>query len=347
MKTVNVGLIGCGYWGPNLLKSLMRIDGCRVAAVADIRAGRLGFVQERYPMVRTMTDYGELLKDMRIDAVVLATPPESHALIGGEILRSGKHLFVEKPLAASSAEGAALAEAASKRRLVLMVGHLFVHHPAVTEMKKWLDAGRIGALCYVNSTRLNMMPPETRLNVVWDLACHDVAMILHLTGAEPLEVSASGRDYVKEGRVDAAFINMAFPGKVFANIHAGWLMPGRVRKTYVMGTKGAIVFDDTLVAEKVVVYGEGVDTRLGSKDTGSASLAYGSGPVLRPEIDPREPLLAECEHFIGCVRTGERPLTDAASGVSTIRVMEAACESIGMNSSPVRLCRENGGRRSA
>lgn len=347
MKTVNVGLIGCGYWGPNLLKSLLRTDGCRVAAVSDIRDGRLGFVRERYPMVRTTRNYGEILEDKGIDAVALATPPESHAEIGGEILRSGKHLFVEKPLTATSAEGAALIEAASKRRLVLMVGHLFVYHPAVTEIKKWVDDGRIGELCYVNSSRLNMRPPETRLNVVWDLACHDVAMILHLIGDEPLEVSALGRDYMKEGRVDAAFINMAFPGKVFANIHAGWLMPGKVRKTYIMGRKGVIVFDDTLAAEKVTVYNEGVDTRLGSKDTDSGALTYGSGVVIRPVIDGKEPLLAECEHFIACVRGGNVPLTDGRSGVSTVKVLEAACESINMNARPVRLCRENDDRRMA
>lgn len=347
MKTVNVGLIGCGYWGPNLLKSLLRTDGCRVAAVADLRDGRLAFVRERYPMVRTTRNYGEILEDKDIDAVALATPPESHAEIGGKILRSGKHLFVEKPLAATSAEGAALAEAASKRRLVLMVGHLFVYHPAVTEIKKWVDDGRIGELCYINSSRQNMRPPETSLNVVWDLACHDVAMILHLIGDEPLEVSALGRDYMKEGRVDAAFINMAFPGKVFANIHAGWLMPGKVRKTYIMGKNGVIVFDDTLAAEKVTVYNEGVDTRLGSKDSDSGALTYGSGVVLRPSIDAKEPLLAECEHFIECVKGGVIPLTNGRSGVSTVKVLEAACESIKMNARPVRFCRENDDRRLA
>lgn len=228
-----------------------------------------------------------------------------------------------------------------------MVGHLFVYHPAVTEIKKLVDDGRIGGLCYINSSRQNIRPPETRLNVVWDLACHDVAMILHLIGAEPLEVSALGRDYMKEGRVDAAFINMAFPGKVFANIHVGWLMPGKVRKTYIMGKNGVIVFNDTLAAEKVTVYGEGVDTRLGSKDTDSGVLTYGSGAVFRPAIDGKKPLLAECEHFIECVRDGKTPLTGGESGLSTVRVLEAACESISMNARPVRLCRENDERRLA
>ncbi|MCR4286948.1 MAG: Gfo/Idh/MocA family oxidoreductase, partial [Deltaproteobacteria bacterium] len=347
MKTVNVALIGCGYWGPNLLKSLLRTDGCRVVAVADIRDGRLGFVRERYPMVRTTRNYGEILEDKGIDAVALATPPESHAEIGGEILRSGKHLFVEKPLAANSADGLALTEAASKRRLVLMVGHIFVYHPAVTEIKKWVDDGRIGELCYINSSRLGMRPPGTTVNVVWDLACHDVAMLLHLIGDEPLEVSALGRDHMKEGRVDAAFINMAFPGKVFANIHVGWLMPGKVRKTYIMGKKGAIVFDDTLVSEKVAVYGEGIDSRLNSRDTDSGAITYGSGSVFRPALDSKEPLLAECEHFIECVKGGISPLTGGENGLSTVKVLEAACESINMNARPVRLCRENADRRLA
>ena len=338
MHDVTVGVIGCGYWGPNVLRSFAATPGCRVARAADRRPGRLKFIAERFPSVELSADHSDILLDPAVDAVCIVTPVSTHHDLALAALNAGKHVFVEKPLAAQPAQAEEIATLAKRKGLVLGVGHLFEYHPAVTAMRAAIAGGAIGELVYVDATRINLGPPASEVNVLWDLAPHDISIVLSLLGGElPSTVTAFANSYARESRlIDVAYLHMAFSNGRMGHIHVSWLSPHKTRRLWAMGTRGSIVYDDT-AADKVRVFDQGFDSRVGARDEDTHELLYRPASVEVPVLSNDEPLQLECDDFIGAVRGGGVPRADAASGVRVVRVLAAAEASLARGSSAVAL----------
>ena len=320
MTTVRVGVAGLGYWGPNLARNLASLPGCELAWLCDGDEAALAKVAAHHPGVRTTTALGELLADAALDAVVLATPVPTHASLAIDVLAAGKHCFVEKPLAQSVADAERVVAAAQASGRVLMVGHLLQFHPGVAKLKEIADSGELGDIHYIYSNRLNLGQLRADENALWSLGAHDVSVVLHLIGGEePYEVQARGESYMRDGIEDVVFGYLRFRSGLAAHLHLSWLDPHKERRFTVVGSRRMATFDDMDMERKVSVYDKGFDQSAGS---------YGeyitrSGDIYSPRIGNREPLGLECEHFIECVRNGAVPLTDGASGLRVVRVLEA------------------------
>ncbi len=326
---INLAVLGVGYWGPNLLRNFSQIDGVRVAAVCDADASRLAYIHQKYPEPRLIEDYREVLANPGIQAVAIALPAKLHYKIAMEALRAGKHVFVEKPLALTSEECLQLIRVAEEEDKILMVGHTFEYNAAVNVLKDEIRKGTLGRIYYVNSQRLNLGKIRQDVNVMWNLAPHDVSIILYILQQEPLAVSARGISYIQDGIEDVVFIDLVFQDDVRAHIHVSWLDPVKVRRMTVVGSKKMAVYDD--VAEvKLMIYDKGIDVS-------SSGISYRKGNVLIPKIDLREPLNAECSHFIHCITNHQRPRTDGYDGLRVTRVLEAAQRSLENNGEEVAL----------
>ena len=318
--TVTVGIVGLGYWGPNLARNFDAIAGCDVRWLCDADADALGRLSTRVPAARTTPSLDDLLADDGLDAVVLATPVPTHAELAERVLRSGRHCFVEKPLGVSVAEATRAVQASEETGRVLMVGHLLEYHPGVAKLKEIADSGELGDLHYVYSHRLNLGKLRADENALWSLGAHDVSVLLHLLGEEPSEVEARGESYMRPPVEDVVFVFLRFPSGRSAHLHLSWLDPHKARRFTVVGARRMATFDDMDLERKVTVYDKGFD---------QDSHSYGeyitrSGDIYSPRIDNREPLRLECEHFVECVRTGATPRSDGASGLRVVRVLEAA-----------------------
>ncbi len=327
-KVVRVACVGLGYWGPNVLRCFAQQAGCEVAACCDLEEARLAAVGRAYPQVGLTRDYDEVLGRPDVDAVVLTTPAATHHRLAQAALEAGKDVFVEKPLATLLDEGESLVKSAERRRQILFVGHLLVYHPAVAYLRRCLDRGDLGEILYMYASRVNLGQVRLEENALWSLAPHDISMILHLLGEDPVEVLATGQSYVQDGVEDVVFVALRFPGRTLAHIHVSWLDPHKVRKLTVVGSRRMAVFDDMEAAEKIRLYDKGVDSAgpngLGPRDF----LAVRSGDIHIPKISPEEPLTIECRHFLECVRTRQQPVTDGRSGLRVLRVLEAAQASL-------------------
>ncbi|MBI4517225.1 MAG: Gfo/Idh/MocA family oxidoreductase [Deltaproteobacteria bacterium] len=336
MQEVVVGVIGCGYWGPNVLRSFAAVPGCRVKRAADRRPGRLRFVAERFPEVVLSDDHEAILRDPEIDAVCVVTPVSTHHQLALAALAAGKHVLVEKPLAAQPAQALDLVEQAERRGLLLGVGHLFEYHPAISALRTAIAQGAIGELAYLDGARINPGPPASEVNVLWDLAPHDVSIQLLLAGAEPETVTAFGSRCTRGDLLDAAFVHLAFAGGCRGQIHVSWLSPHKTRRLWVMGTQGSILYDD-LAPEKVRVFDQGFDSRVGAGDDDTRALFYRPAKVTVPVLAADEPLRLECEEFVRALRTGTPPRADGASGLRVVRVLAAAELSLARGSVAVPL----------
>ena len=337
VERLTVGVLGAGYWGPNLIRTFDSLPECELAYVCDQRPGRLQYIGERFPHV-TLTDrYDDLLRDPSLDAVAVVTPVSTHRRLAEAALRAGKHVFVEKPLAATSADAAALVEAAAAAGRVLATGHIFVYHPAVSRIREMVQAGELGRLCYADSGRVNLGPPASEVDVIWDLAVHDVSILLSLVGQEPTEVQVEGRRYLHPTLTDLAFITLRFADGFVAQHHVSWLSPVRVRRFSLTGTEGSATFDDARTEGKLQVSDRGEDTRIGAKDTDAKELFYRPGEIRTPELPDSPPLTVEASHFLECIRTGRAPMADGRAGLAVVRVLEAAAQSVAQGGQPVRL----------
>jgi len=325
---LTLGIVGAGYWGPNVLRAFNRLPNCRVKTVADLKPGRREFIKKNFPEIATVGGHADIIKDREIEAVVIVTPPHTHYQYAAEALRAGKHVFVEKPLATSSKDAAELIDIAAKSGCYLFAGHLYVYHPAIRAVKAVLDSGRCGEVYYVESARVNLRPPACRENVVWDLAPHDFSILFYLLGRPPTSVQAFGRDFAGKGMLDVALIKLAFGESVFGSVHVSWLSPNRTRLVTLYCAKGVIYYDEGEPEKKVKVFGEGVDTRIGASDEEASALSYGSGEAWAPPIESYEPLARECEHFVECIENGTAPLTDGRSAFEVVRAIEIAVESV-------------------
>jgi predicted dehydrogenase len=335
-ERTNIALIGCGYWGPNLARNFNQLKTARLAALCDADLARARELAVFYAQAQAVANADDVLADAAIDGVAIATPARTHFALAKKALLAGKHVLVEKPLAMSSAEAAELAALAAERGRTLMVGHTFEYNPAVWKMKELLAAGDAGQVYYIYATRVNLGRVQSDINALWSIAPHDVSIILHLLETMPLEVSARGASYLHSGVEDVVFVTMTFPGGLLAHVHASWLDPGKVRRMTIVGSERMIVYDDVDNEGKIKVYDKGV-YRKGDPNYGEYQLRVHSGDIHIPKIDMTEPLANECAHFVECIRTGQPPLTDGASGLRTVRVLEAAQQSLERNGQTVRL----------
>ncbi|MBI1922651.1 Gfo/Idh/MocA family oxidoreductase [Candidatus Poribacteria bacterium] len=330
---ITIAVIGCGYWGPNLIRNFNELSNCKVLKVCDQKQGRLKFIGTRYPHIELCSEHRDVFNDPCIDAVCLVTPVPTHYALAKEALLAGKNVFVEKPLAYSTDQAKELIDLAERCGKVLMVGHVFEYHPAITKISAIMKNGECGDMRYIDSCRINLGPPTVQVSVIWDLAPHDLSIIFYLTGMEPTAVSAVGKSYLRKGLEDVSYITVQFDNGVLGHVHVSWLSPCKLRTTYIIASQKVIVFNDTLSVEKVKIYNEGIDTRIDADDFGEFQLTYRSGDIHSPNLDNREPLHIECEHFIECIEKGIKPRSDGLSGLRVVKTLEAAQRSMRNNSS--------------
>ena len=323
---VKVGVIGCGYWGPQLIRNLHDMPNVELFAVADTKPERLEFVRRHYPTVKVFSSHTELLNS-DVEAVVISTPIHTHHRLSMDALAAGKHILVEKPLAASVAEAVEVINAARARHRVAMVGHTFLYNPAVQELRRLVGDGELGRIYYVDAARLNLGLFQRRANVIWDLAPHDISILTYVLGTNPIAVSARGSKCVQDDVHDVAYIELLFETGVSAQVHVSWLDPAKVRRITIVGDQKMAVYNDVSLAEKIRIYDTGVGTPI-TNNFGEFQMSYRHGQVTIPYITWQEPLRLECEHFVECVRTGADPRTDAMQGLAVVSVLEAASRSL-------------------
>src|SRR5213593_4298183 len=322
--TLRVGVIGAGYWGPNIVRNLSEAPGAEPVAVADLSEERLERLRKRFPAVRMTRDHHELLDDSKIDAICIATPVGTHRTIAEEAFAAGKHVFVEKPLAGTVADAEAIVRAAERAGKTLMVGHTFVYNPAVVVVKEILASDGVGKIQYIDSQRVNLGLHQFDINVLWDLGPHDVSITLYWLDEEPSWIQCMGACYVQPNIEDVAFLTMGFPSGAVAHAHLSWLAPSKLRSMVVIGSHRMAVYDDVQSIEKVKIYDHGV-SELSSEEL---RRSYRSGDIRSPHIAGTEALQMEMRHFIECVNTGARPRSDGEAALRVVRVLDAGMRSL-------------------
>jgi len=329
---VRVAGVGCGYWGPNVIRNLDAVPGFELCCVCDVDPKRLKPVAARYPAARSTTNIEDIFGDPTVDAVYLSTPVSTHYSLVKRALDSGKHVLVEKPLATTVAEAEDLARLAAAQRRTLMVGHTFVFSPPVRKIKELIDQGLIGPIYYVETTRVNLGLFQKDVSVLWDLGPHDVSILNYWLGEVPVQVSARGRSFHDEALEDVAFLTLEYPSGILAQVQLSWLAPSKLRRTSIVGRQRMVVYDDLEPVEKIKVYDRGIDRQPAS--FGEFQLTYRSGDILSPHLDTTEPLYIECAHFLECIQTGREPDTSPRTGVDVVRVLQAAERSLRLDGAP-------------
>jgi predicted dehydrogenase len=329
------GLVGLGYWGPNLLRVLADMPEVEVKWICDLDRQRLERFGRRYPGSTKTTEVDLALDDPEVDALVIATPVFTHFDLASKALRAGKHTFVEKPLAASSAEAAQLLRLAEVERKTLMCGHTFVYSPPVRAVKGLLEGGELGEIFFISSSRVNLGLHQPDVSVIWDLGPHDFSILLHWLGELPRSVRAVGRDSIVPGIPDVAFVNLTYSSGVVANVELSWLAPSKLRRTVVVGSQKMVVYDDG-APEPVRVFDHGVVYK-DPETFGEYQLSYRTGDILSPKIDTHEPLMEELSDFVGAIRRGAEPVAGARMARDVVRLVEAADESLQQGGAEVAI----------
>ncbi|MGH2574102.1 MAG: Gfo/Idh/MocA family protein [Ignavibacteria bacterium] len=330
---IKLGIIGCGYWGANLVRNFHQIDDCILKTVAEISPERQEFIKENYEDVRVVSDYNELLNDDDIKAVVIATLPGNHYSIAKKSLENRKHTFVEKPLALSSSEATELVNLAEKFNKVLMVGHTVIYNEAIKRVKEIIESGELGKIYYAYASRLNLGKVRSDVNVMWNFAPHDISVLLYILNKKPEKVSAKGFSYVQDNIEDVVYLNLGFEDNINAQIHLSWLDPNKKRDITIVGSKKMLVYDD-ISDERIKIYDKGIDKQNKNvyfgeyKDFGEYQLIHRAGDVIIPKVNLNEPLKIECQHFLDCIVNNKEPITSGKSAVAVIKILEAADESL-------------------
>jgi len=333
-KPVRVGVVGFGYWGPNLVRNLDRLGDARLVAACDLNEAHLAKMKALYPDVETTCDMAAFLDDHELDAVVIATSAPSHFAIAKQVIAAGKHCYVEKPLTLVASEAAELVRTADEAGVVLMVGHLMEYHSAINWIRDYIASGDLGDVLYLYAQRLNLGKVRTEENAFWSLAPHDVSIVLYLLGEAPDFVSATGAAYINSGVHDTVFATLHFPSGKIANIHVSWLDPHKTRKFTIVGTKKMLVFDDMEATEKIWIYDKGVGAPADAMSFGE-DLTLRFGEITAPYVRMAEPLSIEIQHFLDCCESGETPRSDGRDGLRVVRVLEAVDESMATGGAPV------------
>jgi predicted dehydrogenase len=339
-RVVGIGVVGYGYWGPNLVRNFNMTPGARLVAVSDLSQNRLADVQAQFPAIKTTPRYEDMLLDAEIDAVAIATPVSSHFRLAMQALEAGKHVLVEKPLAMNSAQAALLVDEAERRGLTLMVDHTFVYHGAVRKIRDLVETGQVGRLHYFDSTRVNLGLFQRDVDVLWDLAVHDLSIMDYVIGKSPRSVAATGAAHVPGQPVNIAYLTCFFEDSLIAHINVNWLAPVKVRRTLIGGDRQMIVYDDLEPSEKVKVYDRGVtlgDGPGGPDGPYEMFVGYRTGDMWAPKVSLTEALSLETAHFVESIRAGTPPITDGKAGLRIVRILEAATLSLKQGGCPVDL----------
>lgn len=327
MQKIRVGIIGFGYWGPNLARNFHEVAASELVAIADVKADRLKRAEALYPGACLEKDYHQLF-GLGLDAVVVSTPPATHYAVARECLEHGLHVLVEKPMTLNSKDAQTLIDLAHDRDLILMVGHTFEYNSAVVALKKYIQSGELGDIYYIDAARLNLGLFQRDSNVLWDLAPHDISILLYLLDQNPISVSAQGMPCVFEGIYDVAYLNLRFPNGIPAFVHVSWLDPCKVRRVTVVGSKKMIVYNDVENEQKLKIYDKGVEAPPYTNGFGEFQCNYRSGDILIPNIRIVEPLRQECQHFLDCITEHCQPCSCGEDGLKVVKILEAAQHSI-------------------
>ncbi|HEY5884679.1 MAG TPA: Gfo/Idh/MocA family oxidoreductase [Pyrinomonadaceae bacterium] len=325
---IKVAVIGYGYWGPNLVRNFMDAPGSTVAAVCDLRPERRDLVHSRYPTIKPLEHCSDIFEDASIDAVVIATPVSSHFDLAMAALKADKHVFVEKPLAGNSEQASQLIEEANRRRKVLMVDHTFVYTGAVRKIRELINDNALGDIYYYDAVRVNLGLFQHDVNVIWDLAIHDLSIIDYVLPTRATAVSATGLSHIPGQPENVAYITLFFDKPQIAHVHVNWLTPVKVRHTLIGGSEKMILYDDLEPSEKVKIYDKGVTVSQGPEAVYEMLVSYRSGDMWAPRLDTTEALYTEVLHFIDCVENNKRPETDGCAGLRLVRIVEAAEKSL-------------------
>ncbi len=321
-KMVNLGVAGLGYWGPNLVRNFGEVENCRVVMACDSNEARLKPIKKRYPHITVTTNYEDMVNAEDVDAIAIATPVVSHYELAKKALERGKHVLVEKPLCANTREAGDLIRIAQSCGKILMVDHTFLYTGSVRKAKELIDKGELGKLYYFDSVRINLGLFRPDVNVIWDLASHDVSIALYLIGEKPVSVSALGRDFNNNKIACIAYITLRYKSGIMAHIHASWLSPVKIRRIIIGGSKKMIIYDDVEPTEKVRVYDSGIE--FNHENETPLQPTYRLGDINLPKLDQREALSLEANHFIDCILNGKKPLTDGALGLDVLKILEAS-----------------------
>ncbi len=340
---IRLGIVGYGYWGPNLARAAAEADTAQVEAIADFSQPARDRASRRHPSARLFDDWRKMVADPNIDAVMVATPVVTHFDIAMAALRAGKHVLVEKPMAETSAKAAYLIEEAAKRNLVLMVDHTFVYTGAVRAIRDLVASGGLGDVYYYDSIRVNLGLFQRDVNVIWDLAVHDFAILDYVLDARPVAVSASAASFVADSPENMAHLSVYFDNGTMAHLNVNWLAPVKVRQTLIGGSRRMVIYDDMQTSEKIKIYDRGIALVDDPNLARERMISYRTGDMSAPAISAKEALLTEIEHFVDCIQTGARPITDGASGLRVIEMLAAATCSTQLRGAPIEI----GGLRKA
>jgi predicted dehydrogenase len=336
MKTgLKVGVVGCGYWGPNLIRNFRALGDCQLKMMCDVSEQRLKHMKSLYPEVVAETSYERMINEGDLDAVVIATSVRFHYPMAKAALQAGKHVMIEKPLAASTAECEELIDIAKTKGLILMVGHTFLYSPPVRKIKEIVDRGDIGEIRYISARRLNLGLFQKDINVAWDLAPHDISVILYILGEQPQTINCNGTAHVTKGIEDVTTMYLQFSKDRSAIIQSSWLDPRKVREMTIVGSKRMIVYDDLMPQEKIKIFDARVERPPHYDTFAEFHYAYHYGDIYSPYIKQDEPLKTECQHFLDCIKNSSVPITSGQKGLEVVRILEASSESLKLGGAAV------------
>jgi predicted dehydrogenase len=329
ISNINIGVIGYGYWGPNLVRNFSELSGANVRTVSDFSPELLAKAKARYPAIQITTDCNDIFNDPEIDAVAIATPVSTHFKLALAALQSGKHVMVEKPMTMTSEQSIELLAEAKRQNRILMVDHTFVYTGAVRKMAELVSSKELGDIYYYDSVRVNLGLFQHDVNVLWDLAVHDLSIMDYVLPGKPYAVSATGISHVPNGTENIAYLTLFFENNLIAHLHVNWLAPVKIRRTLIGGSQKMIVFDDLDPSEKIKVYDKGITVNDNdSESVYQKMIGYRTGDMWSPKLDVTEALRTEGMHFLQCIRTGERPISDGEAGLRIVKILEAANQSM-------------------
>jgi predicted dehydrogenase len=333
---MKAAVIGAGYWGPNLIRNFLALDEIEAVVACDIDEERLKVMRRSFFNIETSLNAAELIDRADIDIVVISTPVSTHFELAKRALEQGKHCFIEKPITATAREAEELIELADRKRVKLFVDHTFIYTGAVQKMKELISSARLGEIYYFDSVRVNLGLFQHDVNVIWDLAPHDLSIADYLLEQRPISISAVGTCHVGNGREDIAYLTLEYENSLIAHFHVNWLAPMKIRRTLIGGTRSMIVYDDTEASEKVKVYDKGIDvtTREGVYST---LVQYRTGDMLSPKLDQTEALATATRHFVDCILNDKTPVTDGQAGLNVVRILEASAESMEKRGQAIEL----------
>jgi predicted dehydrogenase len=339
MKTIQFGVIGLGYWGPNYVRVINELEETKLKYCCDLEGEKLEKLEKLYNSIQITKNYKDVIQDPEIDAVVIITPPNTHYAIGRDCLEHNKHVLIEKPLATSSKDCKELIKLADEKKRILMVGHVYKYNPGVRKIKDLISNGEIGKIFYCSAMRIGLGPIRKHASALWDLAIHDVTIATYILNSLPDSVNAIGESYIQEGIEDVAFLTFNFPNKIKYNINVSWYSPEKIRETLVVGSKKMVIFDDVNKTESIKIFERKLDKGLlnSTPQYSDHQLIIKEGDIYIPRVDQSEPLKNQVKHFLSCIKNNEQPLSDGNDGLNIVRILEAAESSLKNNGITVRL----------